>query len=661
MGYITYKQADSRWGSKNYNGSSSMATAGCGPTSVAMLAYAVDGKTNPWDVAKFMKSKGYAIRNNGTAWAGIPAAMKHFGLTDVKEINVSSSMTNVWKYLDKGYCAVFLFRSGSRGGITWTTSGHYVAVTNYKVENGKHKLYTRDSGGRNHTGWYTYETQMKGLIPKVWVGLAKKKEEKPVPKPTGKYSGTIPKPTLKRGSSGIQVEYLQRFLNWYLDIKLKIDRDFGAATEEALEKFQVAEGLVKDGVYSTKSYNHANSYKEKKTTPSVETKEYKIVDVSYWQHTIDWAKVKKDKVDGAILRTSYTSQSTFSMSKDSTFVTNLKEAVKNKIAVGAYHYSQAISVVEAKKEAQYMCDILKPYKSSITLPVVCDWEFGGRLSSSKAKSLGKSKCTEIVSAFCDVVKDNGYVPMLYANYSTFSNYLNLDTLKKKYLIWLAQYASKASMDYDLWQYSSSGKVSGISGSVDVNKTKKDLIKKEEDTPTTPVEPEVSKTNSDLVCEKAIELAWPLNTKTEKYDYSTGAPTVKMKEALNERGYTSKIAYSDCGYNLDTVLYAALGIKVKVLAGVNEEFPEISHCEIIWKGKKIVKGVLKPGCVVRYKKKDSKGKIKSQHALMYVGNNNFVEAGRGIRFFVMKHFDYLSKAKFNKSNVAFETLEVLMPK
>lgn len=167
MSYITYKQYDSRWGKKNYNGSSSMATAGCGPTSVAMLAYAVDGKTNPWDVAKFMQKNGYAIRNNGTAWAGIPAAMKHFGLKDVKNV---SAMADVFSYLAKGYCAVFLFRGGSRGGITWTTAGHYVAVTGYKHKNGKHYLYTRDSGGRNHTGWYCYETQMRGLIPQIWVG-----------------------------------------------------------------------------------------------------------------------------------------------------------------------------------------------------------------------------------------------------------------------------------------------------------------------------------------------------------------------------------------------------------------------------------------------------------------------------------------------------------
>ena len=167
MGYKTYKQADSRWGSKNYNGSSTMAMAGCGPTSVAMLAYAVDKKTTPWDVAKFMQKNGYAIRNNGTAWSGIPAAMKHFGLKDVKNV---SKMEDVWSYMKKGYCAVFLFSAGSRGGVTWTTGGHYIAVTDYKVSNGKHMLYTRDSGGRNHTGWYTYETQMKGLIPQIWVG-----------------------------------------------------------------------------------------------------------------------------------------------------------------------------------------------------------------------------------------------------------------------------------------------------------------------------------------------------------------------------------------------------------------------------------------------------------------------------------------------------------
>ena len=214
MGYKTYKQADSRWGSKNYNGSSTMAQAGCGPTAVAMLAYAVDGKTTPWDVAKFMKKNGYAIRNNGTAWSGIPAAMKHFGLKDVKNV---SAMSDVWKYLKKGYCAVFLFSAGSRGGVTWTTGGHYVSVTDYKVSNGKHMLYTRDSGGRNHTGWYTYETQMRGLIPQIWVGYVPGKlKQATTTKPATNSTNTVPasSTTTKKNIKCIDVSEHQGNINW---------------------------------------------------------------------------------------------------------------------------------------------------------------------------------------------------------------------------------------------------------------------------------------------------------------------------------------------------------------------------------------------------------------------------------------------------------------
>ena len=272
MSYITYKQADSRWGKKNYNGSSSMATAGCGPTSVAMLAYAVDGKTTPWDVAKYMQKHGYAIRNNGTAWAGIPAAMKHFGLTDVKNVE---KMSDVFSYLSKGYCAVFLFRAGTRGNITWTTSGHYVAVTGYKVQNGNHYLYTRDSGGRDHTGWYAYETQMRGLIPQVWVG---KVPTKIVPKPTGKYSGVIPVPTIKKGVKGDNVKNLQKFLNWYCKANMKVDGIAGGITCGYLKIFQATEGISDDGIYGKVSQSKANAYKA--VAPKPKTKGQLIADTA---------------------------------------------------------------------------------------------------------------------------------------------------------------------------------------------------------------------------------------------------------------------------------------------------------------------------------------------------------------------------------------------
>ena len=254
MSYITYLQYDSRWGKKNYNGSSTMATAGCGPTSVAMLAYAVDGKTTPWDVALYMKQHGYAVYGHGTAWDGIPAAMKHFGLEDVKNV---ADMSDVFSYLAKGYCAVFLFKAGSRGGVTWTTSGHYVAVTDYKKEGGKHYLYTRDSGGRGHTGFYVYETKIKGLVPQVWVGKVPPKIKK---RGKDQYQGTLPTKTVKKGDKGQDVKNVQLFLRWansggYMGAwlkELKGGGEFKGRTYRNVCFFQEVHHLKVDGIFGPK-------------------------------------------------------------------------------------------------------------------------------------------------------------------------------------------------------------------------------------------------------------------------------------------------------------------------------------------------------------------------------------------------------------------------
>lgn len=174
MGFVTYKQYDSRWGSKNYNGSSTMATAGCGPTACAILISGIKPKVTPLQTMKYMQEHGYAIRNQGTAWNGIPACLKFYGYKDVHEV---TTMDKLWEVMAKGYKAVILFSAGTRGGITWTTAGHFVAATAYKKRYGKHYLWMRDPGPRNREKWYCYEDYMKGLIRKIWVG--KPPEKKP--------------------------------------------------------------------------------------------------------------------------------------------------------------------------------------------------------------------------------------------------------------------------------------------------------------------------------------------------------------------------------------------------------------------------------------------------------------------------------------------------
>ena len=180
---------------------------------------------------------------------------------------------------------------------------------------------------------------------------------------------------------------------------------------------------------------------------------------------------------------------------------------------------------------------------------------------------------------------------------------------------------------------------------------------EKPTETKPVE-KPKQTKAEKLVATAKELAWAVGTPTKKYSYKkkTGAPTALMKKAMNKRGYDSRVEYSDCGYCINTVIYAAIGITTKVLKGNKDAFPSVSGFEVVYKGKKIVKGVLKPGDIIRYKKKSG-----SQHVLMYIGNNDLAEGGRKIRFFVAKHFPYLSKAKFNKANVKKSTLQVLRVK
>lgn len=568
MSFGTYRQYDSRWGNKNYNGSSSYATAACGPTSCANILYAINPSITPVTTGNYMKKHGYAIRNNGTAWNGIPACLKHFGAEDVRQVD---KMADVFSYCAKGYVGVFLFGSGSRGGITWTTSGHYIAVTDYKVTNGKHYFKTFDSGGRKHDGWYCYETQMKGLIPRIWLCKIPKKTN-PAPKAnTGtktntQYTGAMPSKTIKRGSKGAEVVKWQKYLKW-MEYDLESDGSFGKITEDKTKACQKKLGFTGkdvDGIVGPNTIKKAKAYKKttttttaaKATTSTTTTKTTstlpkKCIDVSYWQGKIsveNWKKIKKT-CGYAICRASYTSQSKFALSKDSTFSTNFKNAKAAGLKVGAYHYSQAITVDEAKKEARYLCDILKDYK--VDFYVVCDFEYGGRLSSK----IGK-KASDIANAFCDVVKAHGYSPCIYANTST----LNSNLTNPKYPVWVAQYASSCSYKGSkvMWQYTSTGKVDGISakntnnGSANVDLShvyNEPAIKPVPKATTTPTKTTTSavvkkkvaysgtfptlNNNRKIINGMAYHHCYPYGTSLKKYSYKKGKPRAAYANGINK--------------------------------------------------------------------------------------------------------------------------------
>lgn len=193
MAFTTYRQQDAPWGSKNYNGSGTVGANGCGPTSCAIVISYLDPSVTPTETVKYMQKHNYAIRGNGTAWAGITACLKAYGF-DAKNLDISKSMKPLWDALAKNKvkCGVLLFRGGTRGGCTWTKKGHYVAFTDYKIKKGKHYLYTRDPNkSRRNDGWHCYETTMRGLLPTCFVA-----NPKSAPKEKKTYTGEFPNLTV---------------------------------------------------------------------------------------------------------------------------------------------------------------------------------------------------------------------------------------------------------------------------------------------------------------------------------------------------------------------------------------------------------------------------------------------------------------------------------
>ena len=167
-----FRQYDTRWAGLGYpTKSSSFGDNGCGCCACIHLIIEKEKYKNytPKNVRKYMVAQGFAIEGCGTTWAGITKTLEHYGF-DVVKPNISRSMDAAWEELNKGNRAgVLLFSAGSRGGVTWTSGGHYVAFTAYKVVDGKHWFYTKDSGGRHNDGWHCYEDHMKFLLPQMWI------------------------------------------------------------------------------------------------------------------------------------------------------------------------------------------------------------------------------------------------------------------------------------------------------------------------------------------------------------------------------------------------------------------------------------------------------------------------------------------------------------
>ena len=184
----------------------------------------------------------------------------------------------------------------------------------------------------------------------------------------------------------------------------------------------------------------------------------KGIDVSKHQGNVNWSHVKADGVKFAILRAGYGKEIS---QKDRQFENNYAGCKSNGIPCGAYWYSYAMSEAEAKQEAAVCLKILAG--KTFEFPIYYDIE------EKKQFALGKAKCSSIAKAFLETLEKAGYWVGLYTSKSFLETYFT-DDIRKRYAIWVAQYNTKCtySGQYGIWQKSSTGKVYGITGNVDIN-------------------------------------------------------------------------------------------------------------------------------------------------------------------------------------------------
>lgn len=187
----------------------------------------------------------------------------------------------------------------------------------------------------------------------------------------------------------------------------------------------------------------------------------KGIDISVHQGKVDLKKVKDEGYEFVIIRDGY---GRFSYQKDNLFEENYLKAKESGLKVGAYHYSYASSRTNALLEAQRCYDFIKG--KDFDLPVFYDMEdevYLGKLS--------KEQITQCALIFCNFLKAKGFKVGVYANANWFQNKIDVNKLRESEIkIWVAHYEVKEPKidSYDLWQYTSKGKVSGINGNVDMN-------------------------------------------------------------------------------------------------------------------------------------------------------------------------------------------------
>lgn len=189
------------------------------------------------------------------------------------------------------------------------------------------------------------------------------------------------------------------------------------------------------------------------------------IDVSRYQGQIDWQQVKDAGVEFVMIRAAFRGYGNGLLYEDANAQANYQGAKAAGLKVGAYLFSQAISVEEAQEEARYILDVTQAWE--LDMPLVYDWEC--LADDYRTVGVDARQLTDYAIAFCDTVEQAGRDSMVYFNPNQSHKQMYLAELTG-YGFWLAMYTDQMNYPYkvDMWQYTNEGTVPGITGNVDIN-------------------------------------------------------------------------------------------------------------------------------------------------------------------------------------------------
>lgn len=198
----------------------------------------------------------------------------------------------------------------------------------------------------------------------------------------------------------------------------------------------------------------------------------KGIDISTWQKSskIDYDQLAK-QIDFAILRIGYTGSSDgISWAKDTEFDNHYRELLKRGVPLGVYWFSRANSIQKGVDEANTVLSLIKGLK--LEYPIYWDTEdikFQAKVS--------RQVLTDTAKAFCSTIEKAGYYTGIYANTSWLNNRLDMNQLQA-YDVWVAQYHTSVTYKgrYGMWQHTSTGRLNGYGGDLDLNIAYKDYKK-----------------------------------------------------------------------------------------------------------------------------------------------------------------------------------------